>query len=178
VLSPWRRYSGYSTPRPVVTANALAFITLQPCRRDSIGKPFAPLLTAGTREFAPRRFTELANLIYREEHFEEDHICCAPTRWSLRGRKSKGSFSRYIFSIRCRRHRGSDYRSTVGATAPGYSLDQEATYRCEFDASDNATRNFTKVVQRIRVKIALDDPNLPAKLRPGLSVIATVRTRG
>jgi membrane fusion protein (multidrug efflux system) len=42
---------------------------------------------------------------------------------------------------------------------------------------DNATGNFTKVVQRISVKIALDDANLAAKLQPGLSVIATVRTR-
>lgn len=41
---------------------------------------------------------------------------------------------------------------------------------------DNATGNFTKVVQRIPVKIALDDTTLTAKLRPGLSVIATVRT--
>jgi len=42
---------------------------------------------------------------------------------------------------------------------------------------DNATGNFTKVVQRIPVKIALDDANLAAKLQPGLSVTATVRTR-
>jgi membrane fusion protein, multidrug efflux system len=42
---------------------------------------------------------------------------------------------------------------------------------------DNATGNFTKVVQRIPVKIAIDDPTFAAKLRPGLSVIATVRTR-
>jgi membrane fusion protein, multidrug efflux system len=42
---------------------------------------------------------------------------------------------------------------------------------------DNATGNFTKVVQRIPVKIALDDTTFAAKLRPGLSVIATVRTR-
>jgi membrane fusion protein, multidrug efflux system len=42
---------------------------------------------------------------------------------------------------------------------------------------DNATGNFTKVVQRIPVKIALDDSTVAAKLRPGLSVIATVRTR-
>jgi membrane fusion protein, multidrug efflux system len=42
---------------------------------------------------------------------------------------------------------------------------------------DNATGNFTKVVQRIPVKIALDDSSFAAKLRPGLSVIATVRTR-
>jgi membrane fusion protein (multidrug efflux system) len=41
---------------------------------------------------------------------------------------------------------------------------------------DNATGNYTKVVQRIPVKIALDDSNLAATLRPGLSVVATVRT--
>jgi membrane fusion protein (multidrug efflux system) len=44
---------------------------------------------------------------------------------------------------------------------------------------DNATGNFTKVVQRIPVKILLD-PSQPdaGHLRPGLSVIATVRTNG
>ncbi len=42
---------------------------------------------------------------------------------------------------------------------------------------DNATGNFTKVVQRIPVKIALDDSTFATKLRPGISVIATVRTR-
>jgi membrane fusion protein, multidrug efflux system len=42
---------------------------------------------------------------------------------------------------------------------------------------DNATGNFTKVVQRIPVKIAFDNPELAASLRPGLSVIATVRTQ-
>jgi membrane fusion protein, multidrug efflux system len=42
---------------------------------------------------------------------------------------------------------------------------------------DNATGNFTKVVQRIPVKIGLDDSDFAAKLRPGLSVVATVRTR-
>jgi membrane fusion protein (multidrug efflux system) len=41
---------------------------------------------------------------------------------------------------------------------------------------DNATGNYTKVVQRIPVKIAIDDAALAAKLRPGLSVVATVRT--
>jgi len=39
----------------------------------------------------------------------------------------------------------------------------------------NATGNYTKVVQRVPVKIALDDSNAAAQLRPGLSVIATVR---
>lgn len=42
---------------------------------------------------------------------------------------------------------------------------------------DNATGNFTKVVQRIPVKIAFDDSNIASTLRPGLSVITTVRTR-
>jgi membrane fusion protein (multidrug efflux system) len=43
--------------------------------------------------------------------------------------------------------------------------------------ADNASGNFTKVVQRITVKIALDDSNIGTELRPGLSVIATVSTR-
>jgi membrane fusion protein (multidrug efflux system) len=43
---------------------------------------------------------------------------------------------------------------------------------------DNATGNFTKVVQRIPVKIALDDKHGPAiALRPGMSVIPTIATR-
>jgi membrane fusion protein (multidrug efflux system) len=42
---------------------------------------------------------------------------------------------------------------------------------------DNATGNYTKVVQRIPVKIAFDDSNYAVGLRPGLSVIATVRTK-
>jgi membrane fusion protein (multidrug efflux system) len=42
---------------------------------------------------------------------------------------------------------------------------------------DNATGNFTKVVQRIPVKIALDDTDLASKVRPGLSVTATVQTK-
>jgi len=42
---------------------------------------------------------------------------------------------------------------------------------------DNATGNYTKVVQRIPVKIAFDDPTTATTLQPGLSVIATVHTR-
>jgi membrane fusion protein, multidrug efflux system len=42
---------------------------------------------------------------------------------------------------------------------------------------DNATGNFTKVVQRVPVKIALDDSPLISKLRPGLSAEVTVRAR-
>jgi membrane fusion protein (multidrug efflux system) len=42
---------------------------------------------------------------------------------------------------------------------------------------DNSTGNYTKVVQRIPVKIALDDADFSGQLRPGLSVIATVRTK-
>jgi membrane fusion protein (multidrug efflux system) len=42
---------------------------------------------------------------------------------------------------------------------------------------DNATGNFTKVVQRIPVKIVLDpDPRLAQLLRPGMSVIADIDT--
>jgi len=44
---------------------------------------------------------------------------------------------------------------------------------------DNATGNFTKVVQRIAVKIAIDDAgDLAGSLRPGMSVVAKVDARG
>jgi membrane fusion protein (multidrug efflux system) len=44
---------------------------------------------------------------------------------------------------------------------------------------DNATGNFTKIVQRVPVKIVFD-PGQPIaqRLRPGLSVIVRVRTNG
>jgi len=43
---------------------------------------------------------------------------------------------------------------------------------------DNATGNFTKIVQRIPVKIALDHTALLGVLRPGMSVEPTIDTRG
>jgi len=44
---------------------------------------------------------------------------------------------------------------------------------------DNATGNYTKVTQRVPVKIVLDENQAGAeRLRPGLSVIATIRTKG
>jgi membrane fusion protein, multidrug efflux system len=42
---------------------------------------------------------------------------------------------------------------------------------------DNATGNFTKVVQRVTVKIALDDSALATRLRSGLSAAVTIRTK-
>ena len=44
---------------------------------------------------------------------------------------------------------------------------------------DNATGNFTKVVQRVAVKIVIDDADgLADRLRPGMSVVAKVDARG
>jgi len=43
---------------------------------------------------------------------------------------------------------------------------------------DNATGNYTKIVQRIPVKIVLDpNPDLANRLRPGMSVIAEISTK-
>ena len=43
---------------------------------------------------------------------------------------------------------------------------------------DNATGNYTKIVQRIPVKIVLDPrPELAERLRPGMSVIAKISTK-
>lgn len=44
---------------------------------------------------------------------------------------------------------------------------------------DNATGNFTKIVQRIPVKIVLDaDANIRDRLRPGMSVISKIKSGG
>jgi membrane fusion protein (multidrug efflux system) len=42
---------------------------------------------------------------------------------------------------------------------------------------DNATGNFTKIVQRVPVKIVLDGQSLKGLLRPGMSAVPTVNTR-
>ena len=43
---------------------------------------------------------------------------------------------------------------------------------------DNATGNFTKIVQRVTVRIGVDAEAMKShKLRPGLSVVATIHTR-
>jgi membrane fusion protein (multidrug efflux system) len=42
---------------------------------------------------------------------------------------------------------------------------------------DNATGNFTKIVQRVPVKIVLDDRSLTGLLRPGMSAVPTVDTK-
>jgi membrane fusion protein (multidrug efflux system) len=42
---------------------------------------------------------------------------------------------------------------------------------------DNATGNFTKIVQRVPVKVVLDDHSLTGLLRPGMSAEPTVNTK-
>jgi membrane fusion protein, multidrug efflux system len=44
---------------------------------------------------------------------------------------------------------------------------------------DNATGNFTKIVQRVPIKVLIDEPGkLAGRLRPGMSVYVSVDTRG
>ena len=42
---------------------------------------------------------------------------------------------------------------------------------------ENATGNFTKIVQRVPVKITLEDHSLQGLLRPGMSAQPTVNTK-
>ena len=68
---------------------------------------------------------------------------------------------------------GHTLRGKVLAFAPG------AGSQFALLPPDNATGNFTKVVQRVAVKISVDDADdLSDRLRPGMSVVATVDTRG
>jgi membrane fusion protein (multidrug efflux system) len=65
-----------------------------------------------------------------------------------------------------------------GQTIKGRVLDIAPASGSQFALlpPDNATGNFTKVVQRVPVKIALDNSPLTTQLRPGLSAEVTVRT--
>lgn len=67
-----------------------------------------------------------------------------------------------------------------GATLRGHvdSLSPGSGSQFALLPPDNATGNFTKVVQRITVKIVLDDAGeLRDRLRPGMSIVASIRTR-
>jgi membrane fusion protein (multidrug efflux system) len=66
---------------------------------------------------------------------------------------------------------GHTLRGKVVAFAPG------AGSQFALLPPDNATGNFTKVVQRVAVKISVDDADgIVERLRPGMSVVATVDT--
>jgi membrane fusion protein (multidrug efflux system) len=67
---------------------------------------------------------------------------------------------------------GKSFRGHVVSIAPATGA--------EFSVlpAENATGNFTKIVQRVAVRIQLDDESLtPGLLRPGLSVTAKVNTK-
>lgn len=67
-----------------------------------------------------------------------------------------------------------------GAELRGHVVEIAPATGSEFSVlkADNATGNFTKVVQRLPVKIAIaaDQPNA-ARLRPGMSVVARIDTQ-
>ena len=63
------------------------------------------------------------------------------------------------------------FRSHVDSLSPASGLEFALL------PPDNATGNFTKIVQRVPVKIVLDDQNLKGQLRPGMSAVPTVNTK-
>ena len=65
---------------------------------------------------------------------------------------------------------GVTFRGHVDSLAPASGLEFALL------PPDNATGNFTKIVQRIPVKIVFDDGELAGLLRPGMSVEATIDT--
>ena len=67
---------------------------------------------------------------------------------------------------------GASVRGTIDSVAPASGLEFALL------PPDNATGNFTKIVQRVPVKIALEaGDELLGRLRPGMSVEATVDTK-
>jgi membrane fusion protein (multidrug efflux system) len=78
-------------------------------------------------------------------------------------------------------HVSIDVDTYAGATVQGVvnSIAPASGQEFALLPPDNATGNFTKIVQRVPVKIVLD-PNDPliGRLRPGMSVEPTIDTRG
>jgi membrane fusion protein (multidrug efflux system) len=69
-------------------------------------------------------------------------------------------------------YRGRHFSGHVESLAPATGA------RFSLLPPDNATGNFTKVVQRIPVRIRLDGKNDPGRpLRPGMSVTVTIKTK-
>ena len=71
---------------------------------------------------------------------------------------------------------------STASTAPGCkghvdSLSPASGLEFALLPPDNATGNFTKIVQRVPVKIVLDDHSLTGLLRPGMSAEPTVDTK-
>ena len=67
--------------------------------------------------------------------------------------------------------RGTKIRGHVDSLSPASGLEFALL------PPDNATGNFTKIVQRVPVKIVLDDHSLAGLLRPGMSVEPTIDTK-
>jgi membrane fusion protein (multidrug efflux system) len=73
--------------------------------------------------------------------------------------------------IRIDSFHGTRLRGHVDSLAPASGLEFALL------PPDNATGNFTKIVQRVPVKIVLDDRSLTGLLRPGMSAEPTVDTK-
>lgn len=67
--------------------------------------------------------------------------------------------------------RGTRLRGHVDSLSPASGLEFALL------PPDNATGNFTKIVQRMPVKIVLDDRSLSGLLRPGMSAEPTINTK-
>jgi membrane fusion protein (multidrug efflux system) len=73
--------------------------------------------------------------------------------------------------IRIDSFRGAKLKGHVDSLSPASGLEFALL------PPDNATGNFTKIVQRVPVKIALDDRSLTGLLRPGMSAEPTIDTK-
>jgi membrane fusion protein, multidrug efflux system len=73
--------------------------------------------------------------------------------------------------VRIDSFRGTTLRGHVDSLSPASGLEFALL------PPDNATGNFTKIVQRVPVKIVLDDHRLTGLLRPGMSAEPTVNTK-
>ncbi len=100
--------------------------------------------------------------VYLVANYKED---CQLRRMSARGEHVRGRGAGHVVPDLA-------VTGTIDSLAPGTGA-QFALLPAE-----NATGNFTKIVQRVPVKILIDRDSLGGvEIRPGLSAVATVDTR-
>src|SRR3954468_3398922 len=122
--------------------------------------------TVGARSLRVGQYVQAGTQLMAVVPLDAVYVVANFKETQLTGMRNGQPVELYIDSFQSTRLRGH-----VDSLAPASGLEFALL------PPDNATGNFTKIVQRVPVKIVLDDPSLNGLLRPGMSAVPTVNTK-
>src|SRR3954454_3178905 len=122
--------------------------------------------TVGARSLRVGQYVQAGTQLMAIVPLDAVYVVANFKETQLTGMRNGQPVELYIDSLQSTRLRGH-----VDSLAPASGLEFALL------PPDNATGNFTKIVQRVPVKIVLDDPSLNGLLRPGMSAVPTVNTK-